>query len=462
MSLLKKKTEEENIPDAAYQDEKGDYSVKSNKALNRVMMVVSLLAAFALWLYVYSTTITTDEVTFNLINIDQRYSETLASEYDLVVQSLNIDTVNVTLMGNKSDVSGISSTDVKAYINLRGITEAGEYTLDVIVDVPEGVTLVSQTVSQVVVSVDKSTEKTFTVDADSVTLFGWALENGYSFGEVTTNLTSVTVKGTSRDIDLIGGVGVRTAALGNVTGSLSSRCEVILIDYSGKELSLPGVQTIPNVESIEANITVYKEKTVPLTLTSKYGRLSIDNIAISPATVIVRGEPYEVDGIDGIDLGEIDETAITGLTYSASYAIPDVGLEIRDEKGSEVVTASVSVDLSALPSKTVSGVALYEGSEQIGTVSVNIVAVNATNSSRVMLNSISASNIRAFTDGTSSDMVVDIDAAYASYLFKYGGVTVEHLFADDPIEEQGGHEDENGHDTGADNGGDTDEDAGID
>ena len=429
------KKDTDNVPEAVYEEEKGDYSVKQNKTLNTVMKIVAVLAAFALWAYVYSTTITTDEATFSLIKIDERNADILASEHDLVVQSLNVDTLNITIMGNINDVSSVTSTDVKAYINLRNIEEPGEYTLDVIVDVPQGVTVVNQTVSQVVVSVDTSTEKTFDINGSSVILSGWTLETGFQFGNIATNASKVQVRGASKNIEQISRVGLKTATLGNINNSLSADCDIVLFDSAGNELDMPSVQVYPDVENIEASIEVFKEKTIPLTLSTEHKLINSKYISIDPEYVTVKGEPSAVDNIESISLGVIDEKRdIDSLVYETAIPISVKGLEILDRSGNKLENASVSIDLTSLPSKRVSGIPLYKGRELIGSASVNVVAVSDSAYCRVMTDRISGGDLKAYTDDSMTDVAIDIDSVYSVYLYDYGEATIDVIY--DPADDE--------------------------
>ena len=447
-NLFKKK---KDIPEAGFEDERGDYSVKKNKTLDNVMKVVAVLAAFALWAYVFTTTRTTDERTFNLISIEERNAEYLASEYDLVVQSTNIDTINVTLMGNRSELNALEFSDVKAYVNLQGITGPGEYTLEVLVDIPKGFTCVDRTVTQIDVSVDRSTEKTVKVDSSAVVLSGWTLETGYSFGEIGTNLSYVTLKGTSRDLDKVAAVNVKTGALGNVTAGLSSVCQIQLLDSSGNILSLPGVQVIPDVESVQAYVTVYKEKRVPLAVTPKYGLLDSSFVSVSPSSVIIKGEPSAVDSLDSIILGEIDEKAekVT-LKNEYTFDISASGLTVTDSDGNPVNRALVTVDQTGLAAKKVTGIPLYSGEKQIGTASVKVIAIGEGSVYRLMTDSVSGSDLAAYTDESSTVIAISIGSPYGEYIYEYGAALIEEIFPDeppvegpaDPDDQSSGEEDE--------------------
>ena len=431
---LFRKKDTDTVPEAVYEEEKGDYSVKQNKTLDTVMKIVAVLAAFALWAYVYSTTITTGEATFSLIKIDERNADILASEHDLVVQSLNVDTLNITIMGNVNDVNSVSSTDVKAYINLRNIQEPGEYTLDVIVDVPQGVTVVNQTVSQVVVSVDTSTAKTFDVSGSSVILSGWTLENGFHIGNITTNVSSVQVRGASKNIEQISRVGLKTAALGNISSSLSADCDIVLFDNAGNQIVMPTVQIYPDVDNVQASVEVYKEKTVPLTLSTEHSLLNPKYINIDPEYVTVKGEPSVVDELESIFLGTIDEKRdMTSLVYEKAVPISVNGLEILDKNGNKLDSAIVSVDLTSLASKKVSGIPLYRDRDLIGTASVSVVALSDSAYCRVMTDRITGGDIKAYTDESMAAVAIEIDSVYSVYLYDYGEASIDLIY--EPVDE---------------------------
>ena len=134
MALRKKSNIEPEALAVTEESANGDYKLKRNKALDNIMIVVSLLAAIALWTYVYSTTNTVSERTFNLVSIEQKNSESLFENYNMVVQNMNTDTMSVTVMGRRDVISALDISDIKAYINLSGISEPDDYRLEVILD----------------------------------------------------------------------------------------------------------------------------------------------------------------------------------------------------------------------------------------------------------------------------------------------------------------------------------------
>lgn len=415
MFFNKKPKEGSGTEDAAKKKNRGALT-----KIDIVMIVISLLLAVALWAYVYNTTNTTDEKSFNLVSIEKKNTASLFENHNLVVQSINIDTVNVTVMGSKNVINGVTSSDISAYINLSGITEAGEYKLEVIIDVPEGVTCISQTVSYVEVTVDSSTEKTVEVDGNNVILSGWTLENGYSFGEITTNLTSVKLEGAQNDISKISSVGLVTGNLGTVRNSLTSFCKIVLLDASGNELSMPNVYVTTDVStgSIEAHITVYKEKRVPLELLYTYGYIDESMVSISPSHVVIKGEPSAVDGVSRIVLGRIDEKSIDYPLYEGKFDVKYEGLEISDGNGKAVTSATVKIDRATLANRVLTGVELYENGvlSEIRSAEITLAAIRNDEICRAFLESISAENIKVYSqDGKYAVVFSD---NYSEYVYE--------------------------------------------
>ena len=403
------------------QTENGDYKVKRNKTLDNIMLIVSLLAALVLWVYVYNSENTTAEKTFNLVSIEKKNADALFAEHDLVVQYMNIDTINVSLMGSKDAINNIDISDIKAYINLSGISEAKEYTLDVMVDVPEGITCVSQTVYTVDVQVDRSASKEFSITADNVILNGWTLESGYSFAEISTNVSSVILEGASNDIAKVYSIGVVTGAMGNVKNHATVNCSLVLLDAFGNPLDLPGLHVRADKDDIEAIVKVQKTKSVALELLTTYGYVPAEYISITPSRVEITGDPNTVDAIDVITLGTENEKELgADLIFRNTYDITVEGVTVTDESGKEVTSADVVVDLSALPHKTVK-VSLYKGDEIVDdSVDINIVVKHNDETSRLMLSQITASDVKAILLDGSTIIIVEISERYKDDLFACG------------------------------------------
>lgn len=426
--LSKKKQKENSLPYAENEGEYGDYKVKRNKTLDNIMLIVSLLAALALWIYVYNSTNTTDEKTFNLVSIEKKNADALFEDYDLVVQSMNIDTLNVSVMGSKDAMSKLDISDIKAYINLSGINEAKEYTLDVLVDVPEGITCVSQTVYRVEVRVDRSTSKEFTIDSSNVMLKEWSLEQGYELGNLSTNITKVTLEGSSTDISKVASVGVMTGAVGNIKNNMTANCQIVLLDASGNQIELPGIHVKTDKPSIEAKIEVLKRKIIPLEVSTLYGYVPSELVKITPAQIEIFGDPALVDSVSSYPLTTVNEKEIgVSAPYTREFELSLNGLQISDGNGNKVERATVEIDLSSLEYRKIQGVELYKGGDSIGNVEVTLVAKRDDEMCTGMLNKITAEEIKAYYEDGMNMLAINFDQLYAEYIFESGNAVPDDL-----------------------------------
>lgn len=398
-------------------------AVKGKKLtlLDNVMIVVALLAAIALWTYVYTTTNTVSEKTFNLVSIEKRNSDSLFDDYNLVVQNMNTDTMSVTVMGSHDAVNKLDISDIKAYVNLAGITEAGEYRLEVVLDLPEGISDVNQSKSHVDVLVDKSTVKNFNLTDQSVILGSHNVESGYEITSVSTNVTSVKLEGSSGDLAKVDSVGVLTGALGTVRNSMTASSEITLLDSAGNALSLPGVHVTANVANAETYITVLKEKKIALTVNTTYGYFDPAYITLSPSEIVVKGDPEAVDSLGSLVLGEINEKQISYPLYETELEIPGLeGLQVTDGEGNAVSSVKVKVDISSLPSRTVTNVPLVISEELTEYIDVVLVARDDGTDCREMLSAISADNIGIYLQDGMTRYAIDIASPFDDYLFECG------------------------------------------
>ncbi len=405
--------------------ENGDYKIKRNKTLDNIMLIVSLFAALALWIYVYNSTNTTEEMSFDLITIDKKNADTLFEDYDLVVQYMNIDTINVSVMGSKDAMSTVERKDIKAYINLSGISEAKEYSLDVVVDVPEGLTCVSQTVYKVEVTVDRSTSKEFPIGNDSIMLNGWSLENGYTIGKYSTNIGKVTLEGASNDIAKVSTVGVSTVPLGNLKNNMKTNCTLVLLDKDKNIIDLPGLRVSADKVTIEVEIEIIKSREVAVKVQTEHGFVPEELISLSTSKVTVSGNPDRVNEISEIVLGKLDEKKLSvSQVYKNDYQLSIDGIEITDAQGKKVEKISLSVDMSKLPSRTLEGVNVYNGEEIVGTIDITLVAKKNNELYKGMLNQINAEDIKVhYIEGVST-VAVELSPFHSEYVFECENVFV--------------------------------------
>lgn len=319
--------------------------VSSQKKQKRwALWIVSIILAFVFWLYVAGTNDVAIEETFDLIKIE--YDSSQIRQHGLVVQSISIDTVNVTIMGSQRDIRGAGESNISAKISLDSIREPGEHTLPVTITTPDRTTVTHQTVDTVTVVVDRPSEKDFAIDPSLIELVGWTLDSGCFFGTHSISESSVTVKGPTLELDKVKSVKVRTASIGSASDGKTVTASIVLLDANGNEINSRNLSVSENADDLTVTLSVYMQKTVSLVATGKYGYFGKDNITVSPSEIVIKGTPDAVKAVSSIKVLEIDETKT--ITDRNNIQVTDFELPngITTATGERTVNAEVSVSIT--------------------------------------------------------------------------------------------------------------------
>lgn len=297
----------------------GEYVVRESKYENVVAKVLCVLAAIVLWFYVVITDTATDERAFTGLAVSIRNLETVEESLGLSVITGYDSTVDLTVTGTKSEISRISADDISVYVDVKGITAPGEYTLEVKTSLPGGMTASSISSNYITLYVDKRT--TVSVPIQVVPYF--TIESNYTLGAPELSMDTVNVSGPAEELAEIDHARV-ALDLGRVTKSMSSTGTLELIDKSGAVVTNPYVKL--QASEVSVYYPVYTYKDVPLTVSYKYNYYNSTNVnvTISPSTVRIKGEPDLLDSLSSITLTQLDEKKILGdTTQSVTIPVPD-------------------------------------------------------------------------------------------------------------------------------------------
>ncbi len=326
-----------------------DYVVKKNRRANIIAYVFSLLAAIALWSYVVTSGGNgVTQVVFKSVDLTYQGESNLRNKYGLIVQTVD-ESVSVTLTGDSDDLKGIDSSDINVYVNLEDISSAGEYSLPLVAEVPKGVKC-ELSVKNVTVSIDKPTGREISVSSENIRIKGTQLAD-YQIVEKKLNITKVTLEGSSVNLQKVSSIEIITDSVGQITSSMSVSANVVLLDEELNELDLPiTVKTDAGREGIIVELTVYREKTINLTVNTEYGYFGSDQIKIVPSEIKISGEASVVNSIDSITLNTdtINEKEIFYDTTFKGTADAIEGVTFTNTDGSEFNGADVVVTVSSL------------------------------------------------------------------------------------------------------------------
>lgn len=268
--------------------------------------ILCFLLAFGIWIYVVNITTQDFEKTFNLIDIDIEGWEELEDNTNMSVVNLEESKVSITVKGLRSDISKLSEKDFSAYIDVSKLQESGKHSLEVSVNLPNTVSLVSKYPETVTISVDESIERQIGVEIE---VTEYSMDNIYEMGQPASDVEFITVKGPSDVVNRIKAAKVYIN-LGTVMTSTVIRTEAILVDKSDNPIE--SVYLTVDNKSVTVTVPVTMEKTISLACTYLPGVSASEysSVTVAPDTVKVKGDPKILNELDSVSVYALDGTAV--------------------------------------------------------------------------------------------------------------------------------------------------------
>ena len=309
-------------------------------------ILVSILLAFALWIYVgkEANPLTTGTVR----NVQVVFSglEVLEERGLMISQGAN-QTVNLNIQARRDVFNRLSQGEVTVNIDVSTITEPGEQSIPVttrIISYPRSITstdaidLRYTSPATVDFTVSRWTEKDVPVQA----VFEGSVAEGYQRGEFSITPETITISGQEELINEIQYAQV-TVAQQELTSTYSEQCAVTLIDTDGNKVTSPNIQAEPQTVLVTLPVEVLKE--VPLTVNLiDGGGATADNakVTIEPTdTIMVSGDQADVEGLKEISLGDIKLADVYGTSTFAKEI--ELSPELTNVSGITEVTVTVTI-----------------------------------------------------------------------------------------------------------------------
>ena len=308
--------------------------------------ILCFIVAFGIWIYVVNITTQDFEKTFNLIDIDIDGWEELEDRTNMSVVNLEESKVSITVKGLRSDIAKLSEKDFSAYIDISKLTESGKHSLEVSVNLPNTVSLVSRYPETVVVSVDENVQREIGVE---INVTEYSMDTIYEMGEPKSDINSVIVKGPSDVVDRIKSAQAYIN-LGTVMTSTVIRTEVVLVDKSGNPIDATYL-SIDN-KSVTVTVPVTMEKNVSLMCTYLPGVSASDysSVYVSTEKIKVKGDPKVLNELDFVSIFALDGNDVSTEISFESIIFPS-GVEILDPPKTITIVAELA-EVTSIPEET--------------------------------------------------------------------------------------------------------------
>lgn len=294
---------------------------------NRFVAIFSLVVAIVMWLVISVSE--NPQRTMNLggvpisINTQGTVVGTLGME---VVSDSHPKNVTVVVNGPSYIVSSLKSSDIIVTASLANVTDAGTYELELTAQrnsSKTGYTIVSVNPSKITVSFDVVDEKTFDLEFIAK---GAEAASGLIIGDISVSnslYNTITIKGPRTEMSKIATV----AAVAKVNKTLTETdvysANIVLYDENGQEMDSSLFDL--SFDKVDVVVPVLREKRVNISVTaSNTGVINYLNYSLSQYSVIIRGEPEEIDAITVAPVATIDFSKITsdGIGADGKYVLP--------------------------------------------------------------------------------------------------------------------------------------------
>lgn len=254
----------------------------------------------------------------------------------LRIMNMNEETVNVTIVGKKTDWADFSvETDVKAYVDLSGYSE-GERKVPVKVDLTQlsNMKIVDFSPKEILFNFDKiiTKDKPVTIKTSG------ELASGHVLGEAETKVPTVILKGPRAWVNEVSEV-VGEVNVEGRKDDINVTVPLRVIDGAGNNVM--GVTNEPSV--IEVTIPVYKSVKLPIeiqTINDLPENYETTDIDIKPPSIDLIGK-NETDDLKVIQTKPIDiNLFIENNTIETELELPE-GVKLLNPEEKITVTLNV-------------------------------------------------------------------------------------------------------------------------
>jgi len=283
--------------------------------------ILAIILAIVLWLYV-----------MNEQNPPIESSFTIPLEVRNVAANLVIGDVpaaiRVKVRGPRSIVAGVLSQDLRAYIDVKGLTE-GQHNVKVGAGLPSSLKLVEVSPDIVPLKIDTTISRQVPVE---VRLSGAPAPNAV-VGKAVANYGQVTIEGPKNIVDAVEKV-VAGVDLSGRNADFTVGAPLVPVDSAGKHVE--GLTIYPDRTGVSISVAGELKKMLDVKLVTKGelpSGLVIKNAATQPAQVEVREKSpgKTLEKLEAIITEPVDLTEITTDTVREVRIVLPEGLTATPE-----------------------------------------------------------------------------------------------------------------------------------
>lgn len=291
---------------------------------NYKTLILAFILACGFWTVVSIQVFPTIESQIKGIAIEAQLTEYMVQNNLQIVSDIK-DSVSIRIEGKRYDISGLTSSDFFASVDLSGVRSAGTFSLPISVSAKTDrhCEILENEPLAVTLMIDEIITREFPVNG---TASGISLPDGYYAGDVSVSPETITLTGSASVLNRITKIEARSTFRGEITESHQTGSDIILYGSDGIPVPSDGIRF--STDNVSVNIPIYRQKELPITFSlinypSNFdvGSLKFD---IQPKSVTVAAPDNSIDNLSELNIGTIDisELQLNKNTY-LTIALPE-------------------------------------------------------------------------------------------------------------------------------------------
>ena len=309
---------------------------------NKILHIaLSVVIAFALWLYVITTVSPESEDTF--YDIPVTYQNDVLEERGLMIVS-DTPTVTLHLKGNRSDLNELNANNITILVNLAGIQAPGTQMVNYDIKFPgnipdNAIETLSQSPNILKLKVENRIKKSVPVVLEYI----GSVPEGYIDDKENPVMDTsfVEVSGPESAVSVIEQARIRVE-LSDRTDSIVGAYAYELCDAEGEPVDGQDVTT--NVEEVNLSVKIQRMKEIPLTVSIAPGGGATEDdcvVELSQQSVWVSGTEAKLRDLTEVSLGtlELSQLQKDTNTLELDIVLPE---GVTNVTGETKVTATVT------------------------------------------------------------------------------------------------------------------------
>ena len=283
-------------------------------------LVISFAVSFVIWLLISVEMFPTQEARVRNIAINTP-STSYMNQNNLRIVSCSEDYVEIRIEGKRYDISGLTSEDFYASVNLDNVRSPGTFTLPVDVSLmldDRDCTILKTEPHSVTLVVDEIVSREFVINGTAPDI---SLPEGYYADEITTSPEIITLTGSASVLDKVASVEARSTFSGEIRESHETTSEIIIYGTNGSRIINNEIKL--SEEDVSVNIPIYKQKElgISFSFTNLPANFDVDSLkyTIYPETITVASPDDSIDYQNELILDPVD---ISDIKLNQTATIP--------------------------------------------------------------------------------------------------------------------------------------------